>query len=374
MKNYWLPDNKKPAILIAPNAFKGTLKAQEFCRILEEEFYDLPIQIHSFPLCDGGDGSAEIIASYFQASPVTVSVRDALGRPHQTVYYATSDTAILDLAAICGIKGLKIQEYDVMNANTAGLGMVLSEITGRGFRNILLGLGGSASIDGGCGALERMGMKIVNRNCFQNKIVDITKIDITELKKNFKSINLTLLCDVEHPLCGESGAAKTFGPQKGASPAQTERLDRELLHYAKLIYAASGKDIINLKHGGAAGGIAGAFAALLDAQLVSGAQYCLQLSQFENYLPSAKLIITGEGKLDDQSLGGKLSGVLATLAGHYQIPILAITGSSDISLSPFQKIYQLIDYASNLPDAMRQPGYYLRKIARVIRQELLNLI
>lgn len=374
MKNCLLPDNPQNSILLAPNAFKGTLKAQEVCRILKEEFQDLPFQVYSFPMCDGGDGSAEIIASYFQATPIPITTQDALGRQHQALYYATPDMAILDLADICGIKGLKTTEYDVMNAHTAGLGIVLDEIAGRGFRHILLGVGGSASIDGGTGAFEKMGMKIVNSNQFCNRLPDIKQIDITKLKKRFKGIRFTILCDTDHVLCGESGAARTFGPQKGASPQQADRLDRDMLRYAKLIRTITGKDITALKHGGAAGGVAGAFAALLDAHLISGAQYCLELSQFETYLCSAKLVVTGEGKLDNQSMEGKLPGTLAALCRQYQVPVIAITGSADINRSPFQKIYQLIDYAANLPDAMRHPGYYLREIARIIHKEVLNLI
>lgn len=375
METNLLPGKKCPRkILIAPNAFKGTLEATEFCRILNEELQSPHLLPISLPLCDGGDGTAAIIAMYLKAKPVIQDTVDALGRPHQVTYYIIQDTGIVDVASVCGLKDLLPHEYDVLNANTAGLGKVLLQMVRQGVRRILLGVGGSASIDGGCGALAEMGLKIVKRtNQYHNHIIEIEDINSDELKENFKDVKWDILCDVNHVLCGPEGAACIFGPQKGATPSQISMLDRRLLTYASLLLTETGKEVIYLKHGGAAGGIAAAFQALFNARLVSGADYCLQLSGFNEILPQAELVITGEGKLDQQSLQGKLSGVIADLCRCHHIPVWAIAGLAAPNTS-FNQIYTLVDYAGNLPSSMRQPGYYLRLLAKDLKKDILKLI
>lgn len=376
MKSCWLPDNKKAGdILLAPNAFKGSLSATEFCRILSDEFRDTAFRIHSFPLCDGGDGSAAILASYFQARPVTTGSCDALGRPHSVTYYISGHTAILDIASVCGLKDLSPAEYDVLNARTEGLGRVICDAHAQGCRRIILGLGGSASIDGGTAALEKMGLKIVNSvSSYRNHLIGIQQLSTDQLNQNFKDTEFLLLCDVSNPLCGPEGAAAVFGPQKGASPEQVSWLDRELLQYAKLGFSLTEKDMTTFEHGGAAGGVAAAFAAFLNARLVPGARYCLEHSGFRQYLPSASMVITGEGKLDNQSFCGKLPGEIASLCQQHRIPVIAIAGSASLSSSPFRQIYQLIDYAGNIPASIRQAGYYLRIVAKEIKKNYLNSI
>lgn len=376
MKNC-LPTNKKDPkqILLAPNAFKGTLEASEFCRIMCEELTTPELSPICLPMCDGGDGTAAILATYLQALPVTFPSVDALGRPHLVTYYTNRDTAILDLASICGLKDLQPAEYDVLNANTAGLGKVLLHIKNSGIRRILLGVGGSASIDGGTGALVEMGMKIVKQEeTYQNYIIDLEDIEIEELKENFKDVELLVLCDVNNLLCGPEGAAMTFGPQKGAKPLQVSMLDEKLQYYACVLEKNTGTDIFSLRHGGAAGGVAAAFHALLGARLILGADYCLRLSGFEDLLATTDLVITGEGKLDSQSMQGKLPGTIASLCHPYRIPVIAVSGIAESSLSGFTQVYALIDYAPNLPASLRQPGYYLRVLANDLKKNILKLI
>lgn len=361
-------------ILIAPNAFKGTMEAEEFCRILANELHFPPLFPINLPMCDGGDGSAAIIASYLNAAPVTVRSLDALGRPKTVSYYTKQDTAIVDLASICGIKDLHPQEYDVLNASTAGLGKVLLHIARQGIRRIILGVGGSASIDGGCGALAEMGLKIVKQcNQYRNHLIEIKDLEIDKLKNNFKNIEFIILCDVTTVLCGNQGAAYTFGPQKGATSLQVSMLDHCLQRYAALLLSITGVNVTSLRYGGAAGGIAAAFHTLLDARLISGADYCLQLSGFNELLPQSKLVITGEGKLDRQSMQGKLPGRISTLCHNYHIPVIAVVGSSKNPYG-FDRIYTLLDYAENLPAAMRHPGYYLRLLANDLKRDILKLI
>ncbi len=373
MKNYSSFGNS-PTVLVAPNAFKGSMDATEFCRIMSDELTGGGLHTLCLPMCDGGDGTARIIASYLDAFPQTVWTVDALGRPHQATYYSTADSAIIDLAAVCGLKDLKPCEYNVLQANTAGLGKVLLHAVRQGKHRILLGVGGSASIDGGLGALAEMGLQIVkSRDCFRNHLLETVDFNFGKLKENFKEIEWIILADVDNPLLGPEGAAAVFGPQKGASSLQVAMLDKALSQFAALLLSKTDCDILPLKHGGAAGGIAAAFHALLGARLISGADFCIGVSRFKKYLPKVQWVITGEGKIDAQSRQGKIPGVIAALCRQYQVPVIGIAGSAEPPLPDFDRIYTLLDYAVNLPDALRQPGYYLRKVAKDLKRNILNL-
>lgn len=356
-------------LLLAPNAFKGSLTAPEICRILQEELSGDHYSTIPIPLGDGGDGTAEILASYFNARKVSTQAEDALGRLHPVVYYTTSQTAIIELAAICGLKYLSPEEYDVENTNTAGVGKVIDEAVNRGIKEIILCIGGSASIDGGTGALEAMGMKIVKSSSrYRNHIIDIKRIEVDKLKHSFKDISFTILCDVENPLLGQQGAAPTFGPQKGASDLQVSILEQQLTVYAHLLKETTGKDMTTVKHGGAAGGIAAAFSALLNARLISGADYCLDLSDFKKLLNTSTLVITGEGKLDKQSLYGKIPGTVALLCQSARADVIAIAGIAEDAPDIFKEIFSLSLYAGNPGASLLQPEFFLRMAARDLKK------
>lgn len=361
-------------IILAPNAFKGTLDPSEVCCILEQELVGDDIQVVSCPMGDGGDGTAKIIASYLQADPVVTSSFDALGRLHEITYYKTHSTAVIGLSDICGIKFLSSSEYDVMNANTAGVGFVLNQILQQGIKQVVLCIGGSASIDGGCGALVEMGMKIVKRSDkYSNHIIDCESIDTTILKEKFEGISFTVLCDVNNPLTGHTGAASVFGAQKGASPLQISILDSCLDRYARLIQTVSDKDVTNVKYGGAAGGIAASFHALLGARLVSGAEYCIRAANLDHLLSQADLIITGEGRIDNQSFCGKIPGVIAAHARHYHVGVLGVAGSATETIGIFDRIYSLTDLTNgDVDEAIRHTSHYLRLLGRIIKADILK--
>lgn len=360
-------------IIIAPNSFKGSLDAFEICDILSSEISGPDIQVISLPMGDGGDGTASILANYLQASPIKIIARDALGRAHESIYYQHDKYAIIELASICGLKTLQPEEYNVLNANTAGLGMAINHAVKSGMSEILLCIGGSASIDGGSGALKEMGLTMIPyESQYNNYIIDLKDIDATYLQKKYKDIHITILCDVNNPLCGTSGAASVFGPQKGASPAQVTLLDRKLREYGQLIARITGKEIIHLRHSGAAGGIAGSFHALLNARLISGAEYCIHLSDFESLLPQADFVITGEGKLDEQSMYGKIPGVLAEKCHRKHIPVLSVAGYTDIKKSMFTHHFSLMDYAPDMQESIHNPVPYLRALAHDIKKYLIS--
>ena len=349
-------------VLLAPNAFKGSLSAFDFCKIVAAEFEKCGLSSLSLPLGDGGDGTAEIIAWYMKAIPVEATTKDALGRERTAFYYKHENTAIIELAAACGLKHLKREEYDILNTNTAGFGVLINHAITHGAKELILCVGGSASVDGGTGALREMGLTIVNGDSLNNNyITDIKDINIDLLQDKFKDIHITILCDVDNPLCGTEGAAAVFGPQKGASPGQVAMLDKQLHYFADLLFAKTGKEVLHLKHGGAAGGITAAMYALLDADLVSGSSYCLSLARFHEHLAGAAVVITGEGKIDLQSLYGKIPGTVASLCKQQGVPVYAITGLSDKQVIPyFEQIFTLIHYARSVNDSITNASHYLK--------------
>lgn len=360
-------------VVIAPNAFKGSMDAFHLCRILSAEINGIAESVASLPLGDGGDGTAAILASYMNAIAVRVPARDALGRWKESFYYRSGNTAIVELAEICGLKGLKPEEYDVLNAHTGGLGRVIDTAVGHGITHILLCVGGSASVDGGLGALEVMGLETTHSgNRYKNPVLDLLDISTDQLYRKFKNIQFTILCDVENPLYGPQGAASIFAPQKGASPEQVGLLNHALEQLSQVLYRRTGISVAEIPHGGAAGGITASFFALLNARLLKGAEYCISLSPFDRLVTSSTVVITGEGKLDSQSLCGKIPGTLASLCRQKNAKIIAVTGSAEPGIKGFDRIFQLADYAPSLQESILHPDFYLKCLCRDLKKYLLE--
>lgn len=358
-------------IIIAPNAFKGSLDASEICRIVSSEISSIPVPILSLPVGDGGDGTASLLAAYLKASPVAIRTCDALGRPRSSFFYQKGTQAIIELAEICGLKLLKPDEYDILNAHTAGLGIAVQEAVRLGAREILLCVGGSASVDGGTGALQAMGLKFrKSGSVYKNEVIEIEDIYLDDLYKKFKDIQMTVLCDVTNKLCGSQGAARVFGPQKGASSQQVLLLENSLQKFADILYRHTGIEAARLCHGGAAGGIAASFAALFQARLVSGAEYCLTLAKFNELLDEETLVITGEGNIDSQSLHGKIPGVIAAKCRRKKAGLVAIAGNADPTIKEFDRIFRLLDYAPSLKDSMEHPEYYIQLACQDLKKYL----
>ena len=212
-----------------------------------------------------------------------------------------------------------------------------------------------------------MGLTIVNNSLNRNYITGIKDINIELLQQRFKGIHITILCDVDNSICGPEGAAAVFAPQKGASPEQVVMLDNQLCLWSALLKQHTGKDVTRLKHGGAAGGITAAMHALLNAQLISGSEYCLTLSHFHDNLLQAGIVITGEGKIDIQSFYGKIPGTVATLCLQQNVPVYAVVGLAEKQvLTRFDKVFTMSQYARSIQDSIKNAPYYLKIIAQAI--------
>ncbi len=333
-------------IVIAPNAFKHSLSGLAVATAIQAglEESGIPATYSLFPIADGGEGMMEILVNYWQGTYHTVLVLDPLGRPIEAVYGLVNQgrTAIIELAQASGLKHLTQSERDPLNASTYGTGQLLKAALETGASEFLIGVGNSATVDGGTGLLQALGARFYDKNdqllaLGAAPLVNLAHIDLTGIDSRFTQGNLTVVCDVDNPLLGKLGAAWVFGPQKGADEATVAFLETALAQLAAITRKQLGKDIAAVPHGGAAGGTAAGLAACLNANLVPGTEYILHKTNFTDLLQKSQLLITAEGGLDEQTLAGKGPYGVAKLAHNLKIPVIVLAGQipSHLNLSRF---------------------------------------
>lgn len=298
-------------IILAPDSFKGTLSSVSVCDIiggvLKEKYPEA--EIIKIPIADGGEGTSEAYLHIFGGEMITVKAESPLGNIIDASYALLSDkTAVIETAAASGISIEK--ENNALKASTYGTGQLILDALNKGAERIILGLGGSATTDGGTGFLSALGVRFFKSDgsCVKRGgigLAELDRIDLTGLDKRLQSVPLTVLCDVKNPLFGETGAAFVFAPQKGADEEQVQLLDNGLRVLAAVTAKTLGKDFASLPGAGAAGGMGFAVSAFLGATLQSGIDCILDAANFEYISENADLVITGEGKMDSQSLFGK---------------------------------------------------------------------
>ncbi len=298
-------------IIISPDSFKGTLSSVSVCDIiggvLKEKYPEA--EIVKIPIADGGEGTSEAYLHIFGGEKITVKAESPLGQTIDASYALLSDkTAVIETAAASGISIEK--QNNPLLSSTYGTGQLVLDALNKGAERILLGLGGSATTDGGTGFLSALGVRFLRSDgSFVPRggigLAELDRIDLSGLDERLQSIPLTVLCDVKNPLFGETGAAFVFAPQKGADESQVQLLDNGLRKLAEVTERTLGKDFSSLPGAGAAGGMGFASAAFLGATLQSGIDCILDAADFEKLSENADLVITGEGKMDSQSLFGK---------------------------------------------------------------------
>jgi glycerate kinase len=335
-------------ILIAPNAFKNSLDSTDAAKAiklgLEKSKLDCTCSV--FPIADGGDGTVELIIKKREGIVLKEKVHDPLGRIISASYGLIDDgqTVIIEMAAASGIRLLKIDELNPLHATSYGTGELIKLALDKGVTSIVIAMGGSATVDGGTGILKALGFdfldeKGISLNTLPLNLTELHSINTTAVDQRIFNCAVNILCDVDSRLLGKDGAAAVFGPQKGAKPVDVIQLDSCLKKLAKIIFKQTGKNIADVKYGGAAGGAAAGLYGLLNALLVNGAQHFLDLTGFEEAVKINDLVITGEGSLDEQTLHGKGPYAVACAANKHNIPVIAVAGKI-----PFHAIEQLHKY------------------------------
>lgn len=365
-------------ILIAPNAFKNSLDAANVAEAISNGLHKSKLQCTTscFPVADGGDGTAALLIDYLKGELIHTNVHDPLMRKiNSTFGWIEKDkTAIIELAAASGLRLLKPAEYDPLTATTAGTGELMLEALEKNANKIILCVGGSATVDGGTGILKSLGTKFFDAkgnelNDLPASLWSLAGIDTTSCDKRIKNSRIIVLCDVENPLLGPSGAATIFGPQKGASEKDVQLLESRLTKFNDIVLHKIGKDISFIKHGGAAGGVAAGLHAFFNAELVNGIDYFLQATGFEHELAKANMVITGEGSIDLQTLQGKGPFGVAKKAKEFLLPVIGMAGSVpariDKSLQQyFDQLISINDDESDLETAIKNSFTNLEKTAQ----------
>lgn len=367
-------------ILIAPNAFKGCLGATQVADTIARGFAASPLACRTVchPVGDGGDGTAELLAACLADEKVEVGVGDPLGRPitARIAFASGSHTAIIGMADASGLRLLGADELDPLEATSFGTGELMVHALDRGARRILLGVGGSATVEGGTGIARALGVRFLDGAGNDlppspKALVDLAAIDRSRLNPRLADCQIDILCDVDNRLLGTQGAAAVFGPQKGARPADVALLERGLERLAKVLLEQTRVDVRDLARGGAAGGVAAGLHALFGAKLVSGIDHFLDLTGFDDMLGNADLVITGEGAIDDQTLAGKAPYGVAVRARARAIPVIAMAGRVPLPPSfalreAFDALVAIGEGPATLPDALDATARNLERSAHEI--------
>jgi len=335
-------------ILVTPDGFKGSLTAVKFCQLAEEALSSLEgYEVILRPMSDGGEGFVEALTYAGLAQVQQVGVTDPLGRKvmAQWGWQADSKTAIIEMAQASGLPLLKPGELDPIKASSFGTGQVIEAAIQQGAQKIILGLGGSATNDGGAGALQALGFDLINQKGQALPLGGGSLIDLAEIVENrpglgdsLAKIDWVLACDVINPLLGEQGATAVFGPQKGVTAQNYAVLEAGLMQWAQVIERTFGREVVSLEGAGAAGGMAAGFYGVLGARIVPGFEVLSGLLKLESLFVENKIdyVITGEGCIDLQTQQGKLPYRMAQLAQEYQVPVLGVCGqlATDINVLP----------------------------------------
>ncbi|MXZ33673.1 MAG: glycerate kinase [Acidobacteria bacterium] len=323
-------------ILVAPNAFKESLSAVDAAAAISRGLLKvLPnSRITQLPIADGGDGTLEAVVEGTHGKIFRARVLDPLGKKIFAHYGLTGDgkTAVIEMSRASGLALVPTSQRNPMRCTSYGTGQLIKAALKRGVHDIILGIGGSATVDGGIGALQALGVEFLDRRGRPvgwggNGLKSIARIDMDRINPLLKRARILVACDVDNPLVGPRGSAAVFGPQKGATPGMVRKLDERLGRLGKLIQQTTGRDVSQVAGSGAAGGIAGGFMGLLGARLSPGSDLVFDLLQVEEQVKKADLIFTGEGQIDYQTPFGKGPGMLAKIARENGVPVIGIAGS-----------------------------------------------
>lgn len=331
-------------IILISDSFKGTMSSMEICGIMEKvlgEHYP-DAEILSIPVADGGEGTVDAFLTAMGGEKVFLTVSGPLGTPVEGFYGRIGDTAVIEMAAAAGLP-LVYGHPAPEEATTYGVGQLILHAAHSGARRVIVGLGGSATTDGGCGAAAAAGVRFYDKDGKDfvptgGTLQNICRIDRTGLDKLTSQMEIITMCDISNPLTGTKGAAHVFAPQKGADHETVLRLDGGLRHLAQVVRHQLGLEIETMPGAGAAGGMGGGMVAFFGSRLEMGIEAVLDTVEFDRLLVGADLVFTGEGKIDSQSLGGKVVIGVAGRAKKQHVPTIAIVG--DIG-DPIEAAYDM---------------------------------
>ncbi|MEZ0164336.1 glycerate kinase [Kineococcus sp. LSe6-4] len=392
------PEQTAFHVVVAPDKFKGSLTATEVARTIAENFRDGFLTVFlevtrargldttgwgvvstTLPVADGGEGTVEAAVGSAGFQAVTVRVAGPTGDPVEATYARDGDTAIVEMAQASGLDRLPGGAHAPLTASTRGTGELVRHALDAGARDVVLAVGGSASTDGGAGLLTALGGRLLDAAGDDlpdggAALLDLDRVDLSGLDRRLGSTGFTLAADVDNPLLGPRGAAAVFGPQKGASPADVDLLDRALTRFADVLAAATGTDARDTPGAGAAGGVGFLALGLLGATRRPGVEVVLELAGWEHRTVGASLVITGEGSFDEQSLGGKTPVGVAAAAARVPAPVVVVSGRRTLPeerwrAAGFTDARALTDLEPDPAVCVREAGRLLAELAGTLGAE-----
>lgn len=367
-------------IVLAPNAFKGCMTASVAAEAMRAGVLAaLPnADITMVAVADGGDGLVDVFTSALGGSTEYVTVSDPLGRPIKAGYCLVREEKIaaVEMALASGLALLEPGKRNPLLTSTYGTGELIAEALKNGARKIVIGIGGSSTTDCGIGMATALGAKFLDQhgnalNTIGKEMINVCDIDLSGMMEHIKDTDFEVACDVDNPLTGDKGAARVYGPQKGANPQQVEELERGLCHLAEVIKDKLGVDINNIPGAGAAGGLGAGLMAFLNAKLRKGIELVFDTVKLDEKMKGANLVFTAEGQIDFQTKFGKAPAGVGQLAKKHNCPCIAIAGSvgegiNELHASGITAVFSLCNGPVTLDEAMKNGPQYLQKVTEQV--------
>ncbi len=367
-------------IVIAPDSYKESLSALDVATAIEAGFQEIypDAEYVKLPVADGGEGTVEAMVAATQGRLVPVTVTGPLNKPVHAFYGLSGDErcAFIEMAAASGLESVPPTCRNPLVTTTWGTGELIRHALDAGVQQIIIGIGGSATNDGGAGMVQALGGKLLTADNQQiavggGALEQLARIDLSELDSRLADCRLDVACDVTNPLTGPEGATAIFGPQKGATAEMIVRLDRALAHYAHIIQRDLAVDVLHLEGGGAAGGMGAALYAFCGARLRPGIEIVTDALRLAELVADADLVITGEGRIDSQTIHGKVPVGVAKVAQRYNVPVIAIAGSltADVGIvhqHGLDAVFSVIYSVCTLEEALENAADNVRMTARNI--------
>ncbi|WP_318407885.1 glycerate kinase [Photobacterium leiognathi] len=365
-------------IIIAPDSYKESLTAMEVATAIENGFRQVipNAEYIKLPMADGGEGTVQSLVDASNGTIIEHSVTDPLGEQINGFFGLMGDgkTAIIEMAAASGLHLVSPELRNPMLTTSFGTGELILAALDKGVEHIIIGIGGSATNDGGIGMAQALGVRFLDEN---NKPIhysggaldSLHRIDISNIDPRLVSVKLEVACDVDNPLCGEKGASQVFGPQKGAIPEMVAQLDNNLAHYAEVIKRDLGKDVKDMAGAGAAGGMGAALLGLFNAQLRPGIEIVMDAVNLADALKDADLVITGEGRIDSQTIHGKTPIGVARTAKRFNKPVIGIAGSLSYDCNVVHEhgidaVFSVVPRSVSLAEALAEAAINVELTAR----------
>ncbi|GKX60516.1 glycerate kinase [Leminorella grimontii] len=365
-------------IVIAPDSYKESLSALDVARQIEAGFREIfpDAQYVKLPVADGGEGTVDAMVAATSGTILTVDVTDPLGEQGEAFLGLSGDEryAIIEMAAASGLERVPVSRRNPMVTTSYGTGELIAKALDRGVTHCIIGIGGSATNDGGAGMVQALGAKLLDKEGKEigfggAELARLDRIDVSGMDKRIKSCRFEVACDVTNPLTGPQGASAIFGPQKGATQEMIATLDANLLHYAQAIKRDLGQDVNDVPGSGAAGGMGAALLAFLGAELRPGIEIVTEAVGLADAVKDADLVITGEGRIDSQTVNGKVPIGVARVSKRYGKPVIAIAGSlsSDVEVvyqHGLDAVFSVLYKITSLDDALKQAADNVKMTAR----------